>query len=96
MPGTVGICVFARGAGEGNTYLPGSALNFAGEATGADPLALSEDERAVIDAAKETCDKVVLINSGNNMVLKEIATGALPDTYVADNASLPAMMNFGG
>ena len=129
--GTVGICVFARGAGEGNTYLPGSALNFAGEATGADPLALSEDELAVIDAAKETCDKVlVLINSGNNMVLKEIAaggahevdgiayigvindyqcigiakvltgavnaTGALPDTYVADNASLPAMMNFGG
>ena len=129
--GTTGICVFARGAGEGNTYLPGSAVNAAGEATGEDPLALSEDELAVIDAAKETCDKVVvLINSGNNMVLKEIArggahevdgiayigvindyqcigiasvltgavnaTGALPDTYVADNASLPAMMNFGG
>ena len=129
--GTTGICVFARGAGEGNTYLPGSAVNFAGEATGEDPLALSEDELAVIDVAKETCDKViVLINAGNNMVLKEIAaggahevdgiayigvindyqsigiakvltgavnaTGALADTFVADNASLPAMMNFGG
>lgn len=58
------------------SFLPGSALNFAGEATGGDPLALSEDELAVIDAAKETCDKViVLINSGNNMVLKEIAAG---------------------
>lgn len=129
--GTVGICMFARGAGEGNTYKPGSAINYAGEATGKDPLALSEDELAVIDLAKETCDKViVLINSGNNMVLTDIAkggahevdgiayvgvindyqsigiakvltgavnsTGALPDTYVADNASLPAMMNFGG
>ena len=128
---TVGICVFARGAGEGNTYLPGSALNTAGEATGKDPLALSDEELAVVDVAKETCAKViVLINSGNNMVLKDIAkggahevdgiayigvindyqctgianvltgkvnaTGALPDTYVADNASIPAVVNFGG
>jgi len=129
--GTTGICVFARGAGEGNTYAPGSALDFEGSATGKDPLALSDDELAVIDAAKETCSKVVvLINSGNTMVLKDIAkggahevdaiayigcindyqctgiarvltgavnaTGALPDTYVADNASIPAVMNFGG
>ena len=127
----VAIVTFARGAGEGNTYAPGSALNFAGEATGKDPLALSDDELAVIDVAKETCSQVlVLINSGNNMVLKEIAkggahevdgiayigvindyqpigianvltgkvnaTGALPDTYVADNASIPAVVNFGG
>ncbi|MBQ8161871.1 MAG: glycoside hydrolase family 3 C-terminal domain-containing protein [Clostridia bacterium] len=129
--GSVGIVVFARGAGEGNTYKPGSALNYAGEATGKDPLALSDDELAVVDVAKETCDKVlVLINSGNTMVLPEIAkggehevdgiayigvindyqltgivrvlkgevnsTGALPDTYVADNASNPAVVNFGG
>ena len=128
---TVGICVFARGAGEGNTYAPGSAVNYAGEETGGDPLALSEDELAVIDKAKETCSQVVvLINSGNTMVLKDIAaggehevdgiayigclndyqaigvvnvltgqinaTGALPDTYVADNASIPAVQNFGG
>ena len=125
------IVTFARGAGEGNTYAPGSAVNFAGEATGKDPLALSDDELAVIDVAKETCGQVlVLINSGNNMMLKEIAkggshevdgiayigvindyqpigianvltgkvnaTGALPDTYVADNASIPAVVNFGG
>ncbi len=130
-PGSVGIVVFARGAGEGNTYAPGSALNYAGEATGKDPLALSEDELAVVDVAKETCEKVlVLINSGNTMVLKDIAkggehevdgiayigvindyqctgivrvltgevnaTGALPDTYVADNAANPAVVNFGG
>lgn len=128
---TIGICVFARGAGEGNTYAPGSAVNYAGEETGEDPLALSEDELAVIDAAKETCSKVVvLINSGNTMVLGDIAeggehevdgiayigclndyqatgvvnvltgkvnaTGALPDTYVADNSSIPAVSNFGG
>ena len=128
---TTAVCVFARGAGEGNTYAPGSALDYAGNATGKDPLALSEDELAVSDAAKETCSKVVvLINSGNTMVLKDIAkggahevdgiayigvindyqctgivkvltgqvnaTGALPDTYVADNASIPAVMNFGG
>ncbi len=128
---TTAICVFARGAGEGNTYAPGSALNYAGEATGKDPLALSDDELAVIEAAKETCSKViVLINSGNTMMLGEIskggshevdgiayigcindyqstgivkvltgavnATGALSDTYVADNSSIPAVMNFGG
>lgn len=128
---TTAICVFARGAGEGNTYAPGSALDAEGNATGKDPLALSDDELAIIDVAKETCSKViVLINSGNTMVLKEIAkggshevdgiayigcindyqsigivkvlkgevnaTGALPDTYVADNASIPAVMNFGG
>ncbi len=128
---TTAIVVFARGAGEGNTYAPGSALDYTGNATGADPLALSPDELALIDVAKETCSKVlVLINSGNNMVLKEIAkggahevdgiayigvindyqctgianvltgkanaTGALPDTYVADNSSIPAVVNFGG
>ena len=73
---TTAICVFARGAGEGNTYAPGSALDYYGNATGDDPLALSPDELALIDVAKETCSKViVLVNSGNNMVLKEIAAG---------------------
>ena len=128
---TTGICVFARAAGESNTYAPGSAVNYAGEKTGEDPLKLSEDELSVIDAAKETCSKViVLINSGNTLVIKDIAeggahevdgiayigcpndyqftgivnvltgkvnaTGALTDTYVADNASIPAVQNFGG
>lgn len=128
---SVGICVFARGAGESNTYAPDSAVNYAGEETGEDPLALSEDELAVIDKAKETCSQViVLINSGNTMVLSDIAaggehevdgiayigclndyqaegvvnvltgqinaTGALPDTYVADHSSIPAVQNFGG
>lgn len=73
---SIGICVFARGAGEGNTYKPGSALNYAGEATGEDPLKLSADELAVIEAAKETCSKViVLLNTGNNMMIADIAEG---------------------
>lgn len=73
---SVGICVFARGAGEGNTYKPGSALNYAGEATGEDPLKLSADELAVVEAAKETCSKViVLLNTGNNMMIADIAEG---------------------
>lgn len=128
---TTAICVFARGAGEGNTYMPGSAVNYAGQATGEDPLKLSEDELAVIDVAKETCSKVVvLLNTGNTMMIGDIAeggshevdgicyigcvndyqsigiarvltgqvnaTGALPDTYVTDNASIPAVVNFGG
>lgn len=73
---SIGICVFARGAGEGSTYQPGSALNYAGEATGEDPLKLSEDELAVVAAAQETCSKViVLLNTGNNMMIADIAEG---------------------
>ena len=73
---SIGICVFARGVGEGNTYKPGSALNYAGEATGEDPLKLSADELAVVEAAKETCSKViVLLNTGNNMMIADIAEG---------------------
>ena len=73
---SIGICVFARGAGEGSTYQPGSALNYAGEATGEDPLKLSADELAVVEAAKATCSKViVLLNTGNNMMIADIAEG---------------------
>lgn len=73
---SIGICVFARGAGEGSTYQPGSALNYAGEATGEDPLKLSEDELAVVAAAQETCSKViVLLNTGNSMMIADIAKG---------------------
>ncbi len=128
---TVGICVFARPGGESNTYAPRSAVNFAGESTGEDPLALSEDELSVVAFAKETCSKViVLLNTGNAMLIQDIAeggayevdgiayigcpndyqftgivnvlsgevnaTGALTDTYVVDNSSIPAVVNFGG
>ncbi len=128
---TTGICVFARAGGESNTYAPGSALDSEGNATGKDPLALSDEELAVVDAAKETCSKViVLLNTGNTMGIADIAeggahkvdgiayigcindyqctgivnvltgqvnaTGALTDTYVVDNNSIPAVQNFGG
>lgn len=73
---TVGICVFARPAGEGNTYAPGTAVNFDGEKTGKDPLQLSDDELAVVDAAKETCSQVVvLLNTGNTLMIGDIAKG---------------------
>ena len=73
----IGIVVFARGAGESNTYKPGAGTtNFAGETTDKDPLALSDDELAVIDAAKDTCDTViVLLNTGNAMEIGDIAEG---------------------
>ncbi len=128
---TTGVVVFARPGGESNTYAPGTALDSAGNPTGKDPLALSDEELAVVDAAKETCDKViVLLNTGNTMEISEIteggahevdgiayigvindyqcegivnvltgevnATGALPDTYVSDFDSIPAVQNFGG
>ena len=128
---TVGVCVFARPGGESNTYAPNSAVNSEGEKTGKDPLSLSDEELAVVDAAKETCSKViVLLNTGNAMGISEIAeggshevdgiayigcindyqcigivdvltgkvnvTGALTDTYVVDNSSIPAVQNFGG
>ena len=72
----VAVVVFARGAGESNTYGPGTAVGYNGQATGKDPLELSADELAVVAAAKETSDKViVLLNSGNTMNIKAIAKG---------------------
>lgn len=76
---TIGVVVFARGAGESNTYAPKSkksALNTAGEETGKDALRLSDEELQIVDAAKETCSKViVLLNSGNTMEIDDIAKG---------------------
>lgn len=73
---TVGVVAFARGAGESNTYLPGVALDFEGKEIKQDPLRLSPDELAIIDLAKETCSKVVvLLNTGNAMEIDDIAKG---------------------
>nr|WP_297706585.1 glycoside hydrolase family 3 N-terminal domain-containing protein [uncultured Butyrivibrio sp.] len=73
---TTAICVFARPGGESNTYGTDTALDYYGNATGQDPLKLSEDELSVIDAAKETCSKVVvLLNTGNAMLISDIAEG---------------------
>lgn len=128
---TTGVVVFSRAGGETTTYGTDTAVNMAGESTGEDPLKLSEDELALVDKAKELCGSVVvLLNTGNAMLISDIAeggehevdgiayigcpndyqctgivnvltgavnsTGALPETYVADNASNPAVMNFGG
>lgn len=72
----IGIVTFARGAGEGGTYKPGSALDSQGNPTGKDPLALSEEELSVVDTAKSVCSKViVLLNTGNTLQISEIAEG---------------------
>ena len=71
------IVVISRGAGEGNTYHPTiDARDYLGNATDRNALQLSNDELGLIDFAKEHCGKVVvLINSGNNLELKEISKG---------------------
>ena len=73
---TIGICTFARPAGENNTYAPGTAVDYDGNPTGKDPLALSADELSVVEAAKDSCSQViVLLNTGNAMEISAIAKG---------------------
>ncbi len=74
---TTAFVVISRGAGEGNTYHPtADARDYLGNATTRNALQLSLDELSIIDLAKQTCGKVVvLINSGNNLELAEIAKG---------------------
>ncbi len=70
------LVVFSRRGGEAATYKPGSAVDTDGNATGKDPLALSDDELAVVDAAKEACDKViVLLNSSSTIEVGELKSG---------------------
>lgn len=57
----IAIVTFARPGGEGTTYKPGSALDTNGNPTGKNPLALSDDELAVVDTAKRLCGKVVVL-----------------------------------
>ncbi|MBQ4254484.1 MAG: glycoside hydrolase family 3 C-terminal domain-containing protein, partial [Bacilli bacterium] len=73
----VGFVVISRGAGEGNTYSPTlPAKDYLGNVTTRNALQLSEAELSIIDLAKQSCGKVVvLINSGNNLELGEIAKG---------------------
>jgi beta-glucosidase len=74
--GNTGIVVFSRPGGEGSTYRPGIARNTAGETLNQNPLAFSPEELAVIKAAKDTCDKVVvLLNSSNTLEVGPLMTG---------------------
>lgn len=94
---TIAICVFSRPAGENNTYGPGTAVNFAGQATGKDPLALSDDELSIVDVAKQTCSKVVvLINSGNTMEIGEIAKGGAHEVDAIAYIGIPNDYQFTG
>lgn len=57
----VAIVTFSRPGGEGTTYKPNSALDMDENPTGKNPLALSTDELAVVKAAKEVAQKVVVL-----------------------------------
>ena len=70
------IVVFSRPGGEGTTYKPGSAQDAFGKPTGKNPLALSDDELSVVKAAKEACDKVVvLLNTSCTIEIGALKSG---------------------
>lgn len=72
----VGIVTISRPGGEGTTYKPGSAVDMDGNATGKNPLALSDDELALIDEAKKLCGKViVLLNTSCTIEIDPLVSG---------------------
>lgn len=125
------IVTIARASGENRAYMPGKN-GVDGQDGQSDPLDLTDNERALIDAAvqakKSNGGKViVLINSANTMQIQELAdnadvdaimqiglpgaygfygvadllsgdanpSGHLSDTWVSNNASAPAVNNYG-
>lgn len=125
------IVTIARASGENRAYMPGKD-GVDGQDGQSDPLDLTDNERALIDAAvqakKSNGGKViVLINSANTMQIQELAdnadvdaimqiglpgaygfygvadllsgdanpSGHLSDTWVSNNASAPAVDNYG-
>ena len=125
------IVTIARASGENRAYMPGKD-GVDGQDGQSDPLGLTDNERALIDAAvqakKSNGGKViVLINSANTMQIQEVAdnagvdaimqiglpgaygfygvadllsgdanpSGHLSDTWVSNNASSPAVNNYG-
>ncbi len=56
-----GIVVLMRPGGEGTTYYPGVSKDAKGNKLDQNPLAISPEELAIIDLAKETCKKVVVL-----------------------------------
>ena len=82
LTGDVNIVTFCRPGGEGNTYKPGAAGTETDEEgnvipiEGMNPLAFSDDELAVIDAAKSTGKPViVLLNTSCQFELGPIVKG---------------------
>ena len=58
------------------TYKPGSAQDAFGNPTGKNPLALSDDKLSVVKAAKEACDKVVvLLNTSCTIEIGALKSG---------------------
>lgn len=68
------IVVLGRVNSEGRDYIPGEKGVKSSNTGATDPLGLSDDERAMINMAKEQADKVVvLINSSSAMEIPEVA-----------------------
>ena len=73
---TTGIVVFMRPGGEGSTWYPGVARDTEGNTLNQNPLAFSPEELAVVDLAKETCGKViVLLNTYSPMEVEPLTEG---------------------
>lgn len=77
------IVVLGRPSSESIDFVPGGVA----EGTGADePLALTDNERAAIEMAKECSNNViVLLNSSNTMEIRELA----------DDEGIPAILSIG-
>lgn len=72
----VGVVVFMRPGGEGTNYLPGVQRDSTGAATNQNPLALTSEELGVVDAAKRTCSKVVvLLNTSCTIEVAPLMSG---------------------
>ena len=68
--GDAGIVVISRASGESHDYLPGGVVAGLGMS---EPLALSDNEKALIQTAKDNCSKViVLLNTSTAVEISEL------------------------
>ncbi len=88
---SIGIVAVGRGGAEGANYKPDSASN------AVDPLALSDQEIAMIDYARSHCDKVVvLVVSANAMELGPIVKGGEHEVDAIGFCGIPNDYQYGG
>jgi beta-glucosidase len=88
---SIGIVTVGRGGAEGANYKPDSASN------AVDPLALSDQEIAMIDYARSHCDKVVvLVVSANAMELGPIVKGGDHEVDAIGFCGIPNDYQYGG
>lgn len=94
----IAIVTFSRTGGESGQYEAGKTLDYLGNATGKDPLALSDIELGIVDLAKQLCPGkvIVLLNTGNNMEIAEIAEGGAHEVNAIGYVGIPNDYQFTG